>query len=85
MVERENNHHFGHKDRPFSTFLSSMIFILRAKLMDMEGQRMQMQRIDKLPSPISFETAAPFLFLIMWSSGAVMVKMGLIDASPWTF
>ena len=53
--------------------------------MDTEGQRMQIQKIDKLPSPISFETAAPFLFLIMWSSGAVMVKMGLIDASPWTF
>lgn len=44
-----------------------------------------MQRIDKLHSPINFEKAAPLLFLLMWSSGAVMVKMGLIDASPWTF
>ena len=44
-----------------------------------------MQRIENLRSPIRFETAAPLLFLLMWSSGAVMVKMGLMDASPWTF
>ncbi|WP_105901085.1 DMT family transporter [Vibrio gangliei] len=44
-----------------------------------------MQNIDTLKPDNRFEAMAPVLFLLMWSSGAVMVKMGLVDASPWTF
>jgi len=29
--------------------------------------------------------AAPLLFLLMWSSGAIFVKLGLMDSSVWTF
>lgn len=28
---------------------------------------------------------APLLFLIMWSSGAIFVKLGLMSSSVWTF
>lgn len=33
----------------------------------------------------NLEKFAPILFLIMWSSGAIFVKMGLEDASVWSF
>ncbi len=33
----------------------------------------------------NLEKMAPILFLIMWSSGAIFVKMGLADASVWSF
>lgn len=46
---------------------------------------MQQQNIEQLNSAQRFESIAPWLFLLMWSSGAVMVKMGLFDASAWTF
>lgn len=41
-------------------------------------------RTDKL-SPSILPFLAPFLFLLMWSSGAVMVKVGLQYASVWSF
>ncbi|MDH2384325.1 hypothetical protein [Bradyrhizobium sp. CER78] len=28
---------------------------------------------------------APLLFLVMWSSGAIFVKLGLMSSSVWTF
>jgi drug/metabolite transporter (DMT)-like permease len=31
------------------------------------------------------ERLAPILFLLMWSSGAIFVKMGLENASVWSF
>lgn len=34
---------------------------------------------------IHLERFAPVLFLIMWSSGAIFVKMGLDSASVWSF
>lgn len=30
-------------------------------------------------------TIAPVLFLVMWSSGAVIVKLGLQFSSQWSF
>jgi len=34
---------------------------------------------------MNLEKMAPILFLLMWSSGAIFVKLGLQDASVWSF
>lgn len=34
---------------------------------------------------LNLEKISPILFLLMWSSGAIFVKMGLEDASVWSF
>lgn len=33
----------------------------------------------------SLSVVAPMLFLVMWSSGAIFVKLGLMSSSVWTF
>ncbi|WMN57342.1 DMT family transporter [Vibrio fluvialis] len=44
-----------------------------------------MSRSIRFNQPYSLLTLAPILFLLMWSSGAVMVKLGLEHASVWSF
>lgn len=44
-----------------------------------------MSRIPPWGGPFPLMTLAPLLFLLMWSSGAVMVKLGLNHASVWSF
>ena len=34
---------------------------------------------------LNLDKLSPILFLLMWSSGAIFVKMGLEDASVWSF
>ncbi|QDC94831.1 DMT family transporter [Vibrio furnissii] len=44
-----------------------------------------MLRTMRFTPSISLLTLAPILFLLMWSSGAVMVKLGVAQASVWSF